>query len=56
MGGDWLAKHFEDNRGRQRAVPFRVLGSVAEADDAVQEAWLRFSGPTPARSRTSPAG
>ncbi|MBV9600755.1 MAG: sigma-70 family RNA polymerase sigma factor [Chloroflexi bacterium] len=41
---DWLAEQFEANRGHLSAVAFRMLGSAAEADDAVQEAWLRFSG------------
>jgi RNA polymerase sigma-70 factor (ECF subfamily) len=41
---DALAKAFEENRKRLRAVAFRMLGSRAEADDAVQEAWLRLSG------------
>jgi RNA polymerase sigma-70 factor (ECF subfamily) len=41
--GDWLAERFEEHRGRLRAVAYRILGSSAEADDAVQEAWLRFS-------------
>jgi RNA polymerase sigma factor (sigma-70 family) len=40
---DWLAERFEENRPRLRAVAYRVLGSASEADDAVQEAWLRFS-------------
>src|SRR5690242_2200357 len=40
---DWLAEGFERNRTRLRAVAYRVLGSFAEADDAVQEAWLRLS-------------
>ncbi|MGH2364368.1 MAG: sigma-70 family RNA polymerase sigma factor [Chloroflexota bacterium] len=44
MDGDWLAKQFEENRGHLQAVAWRMLGSAAEADDAVQEAWLRFSG------------
>jgi RNA polymerase sigma factor (sigma-70 family) len=38
-----LAERFEANRPRLRAVAFRMLGSSAEADDAVQEAWLRLS-------------
>lgn len=38
-----LAERFEANRGRLRAVAYRMLGSVAEADDALQEAWLRIS-------------
>src|SRR5262245_13760585 len=38
-----LAEQFEEHRTRLRAVAFRMLGSVNEADDAVQEAWLRLS-------------
>ncbi len=38
-----LAERFEEHRTRLRAVAYRMLGSVAEADDAVQEAWLRLS-------------
>ncbi|HEY5457090.1 MAG TPA: sigma-70 family RNA polymerase sigma factor [Acidothermaceae bacterium] len=40
---DWLAEGFEKNRIRLRAVGYRMLGSLAEADDAVQDAWLRLS-------------
>jgi RNA polymerase sigma-70 factor (ECF subfamily) len=40
---DWLAERFEENRPRLRAVAYRMLGSADEADDAVQEAWLRLS-------------
>jgi RNA polymerase sigma factor (sigma-70 family) len=40
---EWLAESFEEHRGRLRAVAYRMLGSVSEADDAVQEAWLRLS-------------
>jgi RNA polymerase sigma factor (sigma-70 family) len=40
---DWLAERFEEHRTRLRAVAYRMLGSLAEADDAVQEAWLRLS-------------
>jgi RNA polymerase sigma-70 factor (ECF subfamily) len=40
---DWLADRFEERRGRLRAVAYRMLGSLDEADDAVQEAWLRLS-------------
>jgi RNA polymerase sigma-70 factor (ECF subfamily) len=44
---EWLAERFEAHRGELRAVAYRMLGSPSEADDAVQEAWLRL-----ARSRT----
>jgi RNA polymerase sigma factor (sigma-70 family) len=40
---DWLADRFEEHRTRLRAVAYRMLGSLSEADDAVQEAWLRLS-------------
>jgi RNA polymerase sigma factor (sigma-70 family) len=40
---EWLAKRFEEHRPRLRAVAYRMLGSLAEADDAVQDAWLRLS-------------
>ena len=40
---DWLAERFETNRSHLRGVAFRMLGSVTEADDAVQEAWIRLS-------------
>lgn len=39
---DWLAKRFEDSRGHLRAVAYRILGTIGEADDAVQESWLRI--------------
>ncbi|HEY9288230.1 MAG TPA: sigma-70 family RNA polymerase sigma factor [Candidatus Dormibacteraeota bacterium] len=39
----WLAERFETERPRLRAVAYRMLGSLAEADDAVQDAWLRLS-------------
>jgi len=45
---DWLAERFEAERPHLRAVAYRMLGSLAEADDAVQESWLRLS-----RSNTS---
>ena len=40
---NWLAERFEADRTHLRGVAFRMLGSVAEADDAVQEAWIRLS-------------
>jgi len=40
---DWLAEQFEQNRSHLRSVAYRVLGSFAEADDAVQETWLRLN-------------
>ena len=40
---DWLAERFESNRTHLRGIAFRMLGSVTEADDAVQEAWIRLS-------------
>jgi RNA polymerase sigma-70 factor (ECF subfamily) len=39
---DWLAEQFEAKRARLRAVAYRMLGSLSEADDAVQETWLRL--------------
>src|SRR5256714_493475 len=45
---NWLAQRFEENRGHLRGVAYRMLGSLSEADDAIQEAWLRLS-----RSETS---
>jgi RNA polymerase sigma-70 factor (ECF subfamily) len=42
MGDDSLTERFEQQRGRLYAVAYRILGSANEADDAVQEAWLRF--------------
>jgi RNA polymerase sigma-70 factor (ECF subfamily) len=40
---DWQAQQFEQSRSHLRAVAYRMLGSSAEADDAVQEAWIRFA-------------
>jgi RNA polymerase sigma factor (sigma-70 family) len=40
---NWLAEQFEENRGHLRGVAYRMLGSLNEADDAVQECWLRLS-------------
>jgi RNA polymerase sigma-70 factor (ECF subfamily) len=48
---DALAERFEANRGHLRAVAYRMVGSFSEADDAVQEAWLRLS-----RTDTSDVG
>src|SRR5437762_12152613 len=39
----WLAERFEEHRSHLRAVGYRMLGSLSEADDAVQDAWLRLS-------------
>jgi DNA-directed RNA polymerase specialized sigma24 family protein len=39
---DWLADRFEAHRAHLHAVAYRMLGSPSEADDAVQEAWLRL--------------
>ena len=47
--GDWWAAQFESSRPRLRSVAYRMLGSRAEADDAVQDTWLRLD-------RTDPAG
>jgi RNA polymerase sigma factor (sigma-70 family) len=41
--GEWLAERFEANRAHLRAVAYRMLGSLSEADDAVQEAWLHLN-------------
>src|SRR4051794_37265670 len=43
MTSEWLAERFEEQRPHLRAVAYRMLGSLSEADDAVQEAWLRLS-------------
>jgi len=42
-GQEWLAQEFEEQRPRLRAVAYRMLGSMSEADDAVQDAWIRVS-------------
>jgi RNA polymerase sigma-70 factor (ECF subfamily) len=43
----WMADRFEEHRSRLRAVAYRMLGSLSEADDAVQDAWLRVSRTDP---------
>lgn len=43
FANQWLADEFEEHRGHLRAVAYRMLGSLSEADDAVQDAWLRAS-------------
>ncbi|NUR59271.1 MAG: sigma-70 family RNA polymerase sigma factor [Catenulispora sp.] len=43
MDGDFLAEQFREHRPRLRAVAYRMLGSLSESDDALQEAWLRAS-------------
>jgi RNA polymerase sigma-70 factor (ECF subfamily) len=40
---DWLAEEFEDHRTRLQAVAYRMLGSMSDAEDAVQESWLRLN-------------
>ena len=42
-GNDLLAEHFEQARPRLRSVAYRMLGSLGEAEDAVQESWVRLS-------------
>jgi RNA polymerase sigma-70 factor (ECF subfamily) len=42
-GQDWLARQFEEHRAHLRSVAYRMLGSLEEANDAVQEVWLRLS-------------
>ena len=40
---EWLADRFEEQRPRLRSVAYRMLGSITEADDALQDAWLRVN-------------
>ena len=52
-----LADSFDRERRRLRSVAYRIVGSLSEADDAVQEAWIRLSGgPRLTRSTTSRGG
>jgi RNA polymerase sigma-70 factor, ECF subfamily len=44
---EWLTERFEQHRSHLRAVAYRMLGSVSDADDALQEAWLRLGGQDP---------
>jgi RNA polymerase sigma factor (sigma-70 family) len=46
-GSDWLVRQFEEHRPRLRAVAYRMLGSLSDAEDAVQESWLRVSRADP---------
>jgi DNA-directed RNA polymerase specialized sigma24 family protein len=45
---EFLSKNFEEHRDRLRAMAYRMLGSTSEADDAIQEAWLRLNRTGPA--------
>jgi DNA-directed RNA polymerase specialized sigma24 family protein len=49
---EWLAERFEAHRSHLRAVAYRMLGSLSEADDAVQESWLRLARSDPTVSQT----
>jgi RNA polymerase sigma-70 factor (ECF subfamily) len=53
---DLLAQQFEEHRTRLRALAYRMLSALSEADDAVQETWLRLSRSDAGRSRTSADG
>ena len=54
---DFLAARFEEQRPQLRRIAYRMLGTVDEADDAVQEAWIRLSRTdASARSRILPPG
>lgn len=51
----WLIERFEEHRPHLRAVAYRMLGSTGEADDALQEAWLRLQQADPSRVENFPA-
>jgi hypothetical protein len=51
-----LADRFEEHRPHMKAVAYRRLGSLSEAEDAVQQAWLRLDRSDPTRSRTWAGG
>ena len=53
---EFLAQQFEAQRTRLRAVAYRMLGSLSEADDALQETWLRLSRVDADEVRTSADG
>jgi RNA polymerase sigma-70 factor, ECF subfamily len=53
---DWLAERFEEHRPRLRAVAYRILGSLSEADDAVQGAWVAASARDRAGGEIEPFG
>lgn len=56
QGDQRLAERFEEHRGQLKAVAYRMLGSLTEAEDAVQEAWLRLDRAAPTVSTTSAPG
>ena len=53
---EWLTEHFQEQRPYLRGVAYRMLGSVSEADDALQEAWFRIREHDPRASRTCGLG